>query len=102
MQAVLNHRGAFLCPQFAEVQPPATASAPEETRFALVVADLKKRGSARPRKLGTLRNTINAVFQNALSEEDISSQVALLQSHEYISVDATKVSYALPDAGGPL
>jgi hypothetical protein len=99
LQAVINQRGAFICPQLAEVEAPTGAASPEEARFALVVADLQKRGSARPRKLGTLRNTINSVFQNSLSEEEVSSQVALLEFHEYIAVENTKVAYALPSTG---
>ena len=99
LQAVVNQRGAFVCPQLGETELPATQTLPEEERFALVVADLQKRGSARPRKLGTLRNTVNSVFQNLLSEEEVSSFVALLEYHEYISVEGTKVAYALPSAG---
>ena len=99
LQAVVNQRGAFVCPQLGETELFATQTLPEEERFALVVADLQKRGSARPRKLGTLRNTVNSVFQNLLSEEEVSSFVALLEYHEYISVEGTKVAYALPSAG---
>ena len=99
LQAVVNQRGAFVCPQLGEAELPATQTLPEEARFALVVADLQKRGTARPRKLGTLRNTVNSVFQNSLSEEEMSSFVTLLEFHEYISVEVTKVTYALPSAG---
>jgi len=98
LQAVVNQRGVFVCPQPGEEESRAGRPSPEEARLALVVADLQKRGSARPRKLGTLRNTVNSVFQNTLSEEEVSSFVALLEFHEYISVEGTKVSYALPSS----
>ena len=99
LQAVVNQRGAFVCPQLGQAELSAAQASQEEAHFALVVADLQKRGSARPRKLGTLRNTVNSVFQNTLSEEEVSSLVALLGFHEYISVEGTKVAYALPSAG---
>ena len=99
LQAVVNQRGAFVCPQLGQAELSAAQASQEEAHFALVVADLQKRGSARPRKLGTLRNTVNSVFQNTLSEEEVSSLVALLEFHEYISVEGTKVAYALPSAG---
>jgi len=64
--------------------------------MALVIADLQKRGSARPRQVATLRNTIGALFHKKRSDEELSSLLAALQSDGHISIDATKVTYALP------
>ncbi len=103
LQAVINQRGIFVCPHHsAEVQAaaePEHPSLPEDERFELVVSDLQKRGPSRPRKLLTPRNTVNAVFQSKLSEEDVSSLVARLESHGYVTVQDTKVTYALPQPG---
>ena len=103
LQAIVNQRGGFVCPHSAETdftgQLPEPAAPPEDERLKLVVADLQKRGAARPRKLATLRNTVNSVFQNKLSEEDLSSLVALLAFHGYVTVQDTKVTYALLQPG---
>ena len=76
------------------------ATAIHDERLQIVVADLQKRGASRPRKVATLRNTINAVFQNKLPEEDLALLVTGLQALGYVTVDDTKVTYALPLAAG--
>jgi hypothetical protein len=95
IQAVLNQRGAFSCPRAPKFSP-ATPAQPNEERIAVVVADLQKRGSARPRRVTTLLNTIAAVFQKKLSEDDVSSLLASLVERGYIAIDESKVTYALP------
>lgn len=99
IQAVLNQRGAFACPHAGEGLAGAPSIQPEAERLELAVADLLKRGPARPRKVATLRNTVNSVFQNKLSEEELSSLVSLLAHRGYIAIQDTKVSYALPQPG---
>ena len=84
--------------------PTATAStdvaqgAPLE-RVALVVADLQKRGPAKPRRVATLLNTMNSVFQRSLSPPELQALLASLQTAGYVIVEDTKVSYALPEDG---
>ena len=93
--AVLNHRGGFACPMPVE----SIASSTEKTnddRVAIVVADLHKRGSARPRRVTTLKNTMNAAFQMSLSEVELEVLLARLLANGYVVVEDTKVSYALP------
>ena len=96
LQVVVNQRTGFACPHAKSPGTIANPVEPESEHLALVVADLLKRGSARPRKIATLKNTINSVFQNKLSEEELSSFVAGLESRGYVIVQETKVSYALP------
>jgi hypothetical protein len=62
----------------------------------LVVADLQKRGAARPRRIGTLKNTIAAIFQKKLAEDELTALVSELESRGHIVVDETKVAYLLP------
>jgi len=93
--AVLNHRGGFACPMPVE----SVAASTEETdddRVAIVVADLQKRGSARLRRVTTLKNTMNAAFQMSLSEVELEALLARLLANGYVIVEDTKVSYALP------
>jgi len=102
LQVVLNQKGQFKCPKVAANSQsmlsiegsavPATSS----DKLAIVIADLQKRGSARPRKVNTLRNTINAVFQKLLTEEEISSLIDQLRAQKVIVVSDTKVTYELP------
>jgi hypothetical protein len=96
LQAFLNQRGAFSCPRDALMSPAKAMGQSDSERISLVVADLQKRGSARPRKLATLRNTIGAVFQKKLTDEEVSALVAALVSRGYIVIQETKVTYMLP------
>jgi predicted nucleic acid-binding Zn ribbon protein len=100
LQAVLNQRGQFVCPQrlanVADHSGPTAAPQPQEERFKLVVADLQKRGPSRPRRVATLKNTINSVFQMTLTEVELDEMLSLLQSSGYVVVEESKVSYALP------
>ena len=104
LQAVLNQRSRFMCPKSGahpgahpgEQSSPIAAHEAQTERIALVVADLQKRGSSRPRRVATLKNTMNSVFQMSLSEPELDVLLSSLQSSGYVLVEDTKVSYALP------
>jgi hypothetical protein len=76
-----------------------TTSAAE--RLADVIADLRKRGTARPRTIKTLSSTINSLFQNKLSEQELALLLQALQTQGFISIDDKKVSYPLPTQNSP-
>jgi hypothetical protein len=101
LQVVLNQRGQFKCPKgsaHAQLIPStetAQTALTQDDKVALVVADLQKRGPARPRKITTLRNTINQVFKKHLTEPEISSLIDLLQARGLVVVNDTKVTYDL-------
>lgn len=102
IQVVLNQRGMFSCPK---AQKPiqidgAALGTPDEERIIAVLADLQKRGSARPRKVGTLQNTISAVFHKKLTDEEVASLFEVLVAKGYVVVDEQKVTYALPQRAG--
>lgn len=65
-------------------------------RVALIVADLQKRGAARPRTVATLSSTISATFQKQLTAQEVSSLVSELQKKGLVKVEGTKVTYNLP------
>lgn len=65
-------------------------------RLAVVISDLQRRGSAKPRTAKTLSSTINGIFQKQLSEQDVAALLAALQKSGVVTVTATKVSYSLP------
>lgn len=65
-------------------------------KVALIVADLRKRGAARPRTLATLSRTISATFQKQLTEQEVSSLVSELKKKGIVRIDGTKIIYHLP------
>ena len=65
-------------------------------KIAVITAHLHSRGSARPRKVKTLSNTINSLFQNALPESELVALINELQAQALISISDTNVSYSLP------
>lgn len=73
----------------------SNSKSPSE-KIAMIVADLKRRGAAKPRAVKTLTSTIRSVFQNQLPEEELQSLLNQLQEQGLVSVVGTKVSYELP------
>ena len=110
---ILKQKGHFVCPSKAsansqpvdtsEVLPkmPVTPKVPTSQKvdhYTAVLADLKKRGASRPRKMETLRNTIRSVVKQAkgsLSEAQLDTLVKHLQANGKIQLDGIKVSYSL-------
>lgn len=108
IQLVLNQRGQFKCPNKIGVLKATVADAvvrPSSPRASVsmsekvgrVIDDLRKRDSARPRTVKTLSSTISALFQKKLSEQEVLSLIARLQTDGVIVVSGTKVSYELPN-----
>jgi hypothetical protein len=64
--------------------------------IAKVIADLHKRGSAKPRTVKTLAGTITALFQKQLSEQEVAPLIERLRTDGVIVVAGAKVSYDLP------
>ncbi|MBT2304549.1 hypothetical protein J7E70_29410 [Variovorax paradoxus] len=73
----------------------SNAKSPVE-KLAIIVEHLKTRGAARPRKVKTLMNTIGALFQKQVAEEELFALVGELQAQGLVSVSDTNVSYSLP------
>jgi hypothetical protein len=98
IQVILNQRGQFKCPNGAASARVANSVDPQaiHERVALVLADLRKRGAARPRTVKTLTNTVNALFQKQLTELELASLLDRLQVDGVVSVKGTKISYELP------
>lgn len=73
----------------------SNSKSPSE-KIAVVIADLKRRGTSKPRAVKTLSSTISSMFQKQLSENELASLLDELKNQGVISVAGTKVSYALP------
>ena len=74
----------------------ASSKSPAE-RIEIVVADLKRRGAAKPRTVKTLSSTIHAIFQKQLSDEEVTGLVNGLNKKGIVKISGTKVAYSLPD-----
>jgi len=108
IQVVLNQRGQFKCPNEGGKSKALVAgsssltahvSKPPADKLVRIIADLHKRGSARPRTVKTLLGTMNALFQKKLAHEELSSLLDRLQAQGAVVVSGTKVSYDLPPKG---
>jgi len=67
-----------------------------ENRISVIVADLKRRGTSKPRAVKTLTSTINSMFQKKLKEAEVSALLSELRAKGIIAITGTKVSYTLP------
>jgi hypothetical protein len=100
-QVVLNQKGAFSCPnrsaivdssRIVDVPPISTM---KSDTFEKVVANLKQRGTSRPRTIKTLRSTIAALHGKEISETELTAMIDRLQSGGKITLAGLKVSYSL-------
>jgi septum formation topological specificity factor MinE len=102
LRAVVVHRGPFVCPRntsSSRAEAALNLSGPAEAangRLAVVIADLQRRGTARPRKVETLKNTISSVFQKQLSDLELNSLFMSLLATGYVILKESNVSYNLP------
>ena len=68
-------------------------SKPADEQLDAIVENLSARGSSRPRKVKTLKNSINSLFADKLDPEKIDSLVKDLQERKYIVVKQENVTY---------
>ena len=73
----------------------STATSNDE-KVAAIVKNLAGRGQSRPRKVKTLSNTINSLFTETLSEQQLATLVKELEKKKYIKVSDGNVAYHLP------
>lgn len=101
--AHLKSKKIFACRSKEVTDIPIVKAANSKTpleKQAVIVANLKQRGTSRPRTVKTLSSTINSLFQKSLPEEELTSLLRSLQEQGIISVTDTKVSYVLPALSG--
>lgn len=60
-----------------------------------VVANLRQRGSSKPRTVKTLSGTVSSLFQKQLPEGELVQLLQELQTKGFVVVNDTKVSYSL-------
>ena len=77
--------------------PKPASSALQEERLQKIIEFLTARGSAKPRKLKTLSNSINALFSKSLAENELKALIDELAKRGVVIVSSNKtnVSYQL-------
>ena len=66
-------------------------------RVEAIVEFLKSRGTAKPRRVSTLTNSISSLFMKKLEHGELIGLVDELVRQKVVIVDDTKVSYNLPN-----
>ena len=66
---------------------------PADEQLTAIVENLSARGSSRPRKVTTLKNSINSLFGNKLDPARIDSLVDDLQAQNYVVIKQENVTY---------
>lgn len=113
LQIVLNQQGNFRCPgnisaqatsapstnnQNVAPRPAPTAGNSALAPIDLVLADLKKRGASRPRKVSTLASTIKSLLKQhkkTNTDAEVSGVIAELEKGGKATITDTKVTYKL-------
>lgn len=67
-----------------------------DEKVSAIVKNLAGRGQSKPRKVKTLSNTINSLFTENLTEQQLAALVKELEQRQYITVSNGNVSYHLP------
>lgn len=70
-------------------------------KVEVVIANLRQRGSSKPRTVKTLSSTIQSLFQKQLPDDELKMLLADMQSTGAIIITDSKVSYALPETAPP-
>ena len=68
----------------------------EDEKIDSIVKYLSTRGQARPRKVKTLANTINALFMKTLEDAEVMSLIEILKKRKCIVIENESVSYKSP------
>ncbi len=66
-------------------------------RIEAIIKFLRASGSAKPRAVKTLSNSINALFQKKLEEDELTKIIDALVRQDIVVLNGSKVSYQLPD-----
>lgn len=106
LNIILNQGGEFRCPAAAQtehmpkaIQTRSTDRPPQtsDERVALVLADLHKRGNARPATVEKLLNTIRSKLTQVGDTGDHAETIlSELSARDIVTVSEKKVTYALP------
>jgi len=101
IQIVLNQKGQFACPngtlkKVTKTAPPGPPKAKKLLAdcYQKVVTYLKRPGTHKPRTVTKLKNTVAALSQNKLSQNELDTLIQQLQNRQEIFITGSKVTYA--------
>lgn len=75
----------------------ATNSKSLSDKLAVIISDLERRVASKPRTAKTLASTINSIFQNQLSDQELTALLGELQKQNIVTITGTKASYAISE-----
>ncbi|MBD3662947.1 PIN domain-containing protein [Sulfitobacter aestuariivivens] len=64
-----------------------------DQKIEAIVESLRSRGTSRPRKVKTLRGTVNALFKKSLDQDDLETLVDELKTRGHVVLSDQSVSY---------
>jgi hypothetical protein len=67
-----------------------------DEKIEAIVERLSALGHSRPRKVKTLKSTINALFAKKLEESELAAIVERMQQRELVAIESEKVAYKPP------
>lgn len=67
-----------------------------DEKISAIVKNLGGRGQSRPRKVSTLSNTINSLFNPKLDAKELTALVKEMEKRKLIVINKNNVSYKLP------
>ena len=79
------------------VESKPSNSEPISDNVDAIIADLMRRKASRPKRIKTLRSTINALFKNKLAEAEIDELIEKLSERGVTMIADGKVTYELRD-----
>jgi len=86
-------------PSLAHQHPVSVSVEPGPDRISLVITNLVKRQTARPRTLKSLGGSIQTLFHKKLSEDELRALLDALGERGVVKVVDGKLIYALPQEG---
>lgn len=96
-QAVLNQQGKFCCPNSRTTTGKATETArlkeAKQDSYALVVENLKQRGTHAPKTLKTLASTVNVLLGHSHKGASPDEVIEQMQARGVALVSGAKVTY---------
>jgi 7,8-dihydro-6-hydroxymethylpterin-pyrophosphokinase len=73
-----------------------TNASTTEEKLAAIVERFTNLGHSRPRKVATLKNTINTLFLKKLDDAELTGLVERMREEDLITIDKEKISYKPP------
>lgn len=108
IQIILNQKGGFICPNKIPVTKAKSTSvlkgasskktaqpAVQTEPLNVVIANLQRRGKARPATPKTLASSITSLFPDGIKGNEVAAIIDQLRAQEKVSITGERVTYRL-------